>query len=127
VLRMFYESAYKENPNSEMAARWCVTYGLLPAKVAEHFVEKGYGHLKNPNAAKKSSAAAAAATAAAAVKPTGKKAKSASGKAGKDDEDEAEVKLEEPKAAKESNSNTATPAKSNGKKRPQLDSSDNDE
>ena len=42
VLRMFYESAWIEDPYNEMAARWCLTYGLLPRNLAEALVDKGF-------------------------------------------------------------------------------------
>lgn len=42
AVRMFYESAYKENPMSEMAARWCLIHGLLPPAVATQFHTKGF-------------------------------------------------------------------------------------
>uniref|UniRef100_A0A146M3K3 Uncharacterized protein n=1 Tax=Lygus hesperus TaxID=30085 RepID=A0A146M3K3_LYGHE len=40
VLRLFYESAYRENPKSEMAARWCLAHGLLPNDIAEAMVKQ---------------------------------------------------------------------------------------
>lgn len=40
VLRLFYESAYNENPKSEMATKWCLAHGLLPYDVAESLVKK---------------------------------------------------------------------------------------
>ena len=39
--RVFYESLYQQNPNSEMAAEWCVDYGILPDDTAQ----KEYGKI----------------------------------------------------------------------------------
>lgn len=38
--RAFYESLYEQNPNSEMAQRYCVAYGLLPKDTAEQLFNK---------------------------------------------------------------------------------------
>ena len=49
AIRMFYESAYQENPNSEMAARWCLLHGLLPSAVATTLHTKGFDALRKKN------------------------------------------------------------------------------
>lgn len=33
--RVFYESLFKEKPNSEMALVWCIEHGVLPAEEAK--------------------------------------------------------------------------------------------
>jgi len=41
--RVFYESLYTQNPDSEMAARWCIEFGVLDASelpVAEKRVQR---------------------------------------------------------------------------------------
>ena len=32
---MFYESLYKQNPNSFIALKWCIEYGVFPTKICE--------------------------------------------------------------------------------------------
>ena len=32
--RVFYETLFQQNPNSEMAQEWCVAYGVLSEKIA---------------------------------------------------------------------------------------------
>ena len=34
--RVFYETLYQQNPQSEMAQEWCVSYGVLSEKEANH-------------------------------------------------------------------------------------------
>ena len=43
--RAFYETLYEQNPNSPMAKKYCLEYGLLPEDVASALVSK----LKNKN------------------------------------------------------------------------------
>ncbi|KAK8819513.1 hypothetical protein WA556_002502 [Blastocystis sp. ATCC 50177/Nand II] len=33
--RVFYESLYKQNPNSFIALKWCIEYGVFPTKICE--------------------------------------------------------------------------------------------
>jgi len=46
VLRMFYESAWLENPLNEMATKWVITHGLCPENLARIYVDKGFSGYK---------------------------------------------------------------------------------
>ena len=37
--RIFYESLHRQKPNSKMAKRWCLEYGLLPEAEAKKVVK----------------------------------------------------------------------------------------
>ena len=39
-LRMFYESMYNENPQSELAEKWCLIHGIIPRNKLDAVIKK---------------------------------------------------------------------------------------
>merc|ERR1712051_1168276 len=47
--RAFYESLFEENPDSKIAVRWCVEFGVFPLEKHKTLLKR-YNHLKDKGA-----------------------------------------------------------------------------